>query len=474
MRTPTPLLGAARLVLVLLVASSLVLVRPSTSSAQDAGDPPMPDDGFTPAADLETQTPIKHFVTVMQENHSFDNYFGTFPGADGYPDGTCLPLSVDDPTGECVEPFHVGGQAILDLGHSDDVFVAQYRNGRMDGFVSVFHEENERAGKQAMGYYDDRDLPFYWNVAENYVLYDRFFTSAAGGSVRNHFYWVAGHPGNEEADQLRPEGFDDVPTIFDALQESGVSWKFYVQNYDPSINFRADIDGSQAGQLIWAPVLNYNRFLDRPELNERIVPLEEFYDDLANGTLPAVSYMVPSGASEHPPGSIQAGERFIRTLITAIMRSDQWDSTAFMWTYDDWGGWYDHVRPPQVDEYGYGFRAPALMVSAYAKPGYIDSTTLDFTSMLAFIEYNWGIEPLAERDANANLFLDSFDFDSPPRDPVLLTRQREVVSPTRPRTQAVYLAYGSAVGAFLLLYLIAESASVRSRRRTAGVGDGVT
>ncbi len=436
------------------VALLVTMVAPARAESDPNAD-------LVPAEERDTSTPIKHFITVMQENHSFDNYFGTYPGADGLPEDTCLPLNVDAPLLDCVEPFHVGGQAILDLGHSDDVFVDQYNNGSMDGFVSVFHQDNERAGRQAMGFYDDRDIPFYWNVADEYVLFDRFFTSAAGGSVRNHFYWISGQPGNEEADRLRPEGFDDVPTIFDALQDAGISWKFYVQNYDPAINFRATVEGGQAGQLIWAPVLNYNRFLDDPELNSRIVPLDEFYDDLANGTLPAVSYMVPSGASEHPPGSIQAGERFIRALVTALMRSDAWDSSAFMWTYDDWGGWYDHVKPPQVDEFGYGFRAPTLMVSSYARQGYVDSTTLDFTSMLAFIEYNWGLEPLADRDANAEIFLDAFDFESSPREPVLLTRDRVDVPVKQLRTEAVYMAYGLALIAFLLLFAFAE---VRSRR----------
>ena len=420
---------------------------------------------FVPAEELDTTTPIKHFITVMQENHSFDNYFGTYPGADGFPPDVCMPISAVDAAAGCIEPHHVGGQAILDLGHSGDVFTAQYANGRMDDFVEALTTQNPTAGRQSMGFYDDRDLPFYWNIADNYVLFDRFFTSAAGGSVRNHFYWISGSPGNREADSLRPEGFDDVPTIFDSLQEAGVSWKFYVENYDPEINFRATLEGSQAAQLIWAPILNYNRFLDDPALNSRIVPLDEFFDDLADGTLPAVSYMVPSGASEHPPGSIQAGERFIRNLITAIMRNSAWESTAFMWTYDDWGGWYDHVSPPQVDEFGYGFRAPALMVSAYARPGYIESTTLDFTSMLAFIEHNWNLEPLAERDARANNFLTAFDFESPPRQPILLTRERVVVPAKQPRTEVVYAAYG---GALLMALGLGLVGNVRIGRRRGG------
>lgn len=424
---------------------------------------PPPDS--IPAEDLETTTPIKHFVTVMQENHSFDNYFATYPGAEGRPDDVCMPREVANPAAGCVESTHIGGQAIIDLGHSTEVFDAQYASGQMNGFVEAFSNAPPSVGEQVMGYYDDRDLPFYWNIADNYVLFDRFFTSAFGGSVRNHFYWISGSPGNYQQDALRPEGFDEVDTIFDSLQSSGVSWKFYVENYDPAITFRADVEGSQAGQLVWVPILNYNRFLDRPELNSRIVPLEQFYDDVATGNLPAVSYIVPSGASEHPPGSIQAGQRFIRSLITEIMRSSAWQSTAFMWTYDDWGGWYDHVPPPKVDEFGYGFRAPALLVSAYAKKGHIDSTTLDFTSMLKFIETNWNIEPLTARDAAANNILTAFDFESAPRAPVLLTTERGVITPERPRTKTVYVAYGGVAALSALLAIAALAVGLRTRTR---------
>lgn len=438
---------------------ALVLGFTSAAHAQQGGDAP------GSANELETATPIKHLITVMQENHTFDNYFGNYPGADGVAADVCMPLQLDTPEAGCVERFHLANKAIIDLGHSDDVFVEQYNDGAMDGFADAFAGRNPDAGEQTMGYYDERDLPYYWNIADEYVLFDRFFTSAAGGSVRNHFYWISGAPGNEEKDALRPEGFNDVPTIFDSLQAAGVSWKFYVQNLDLDINYRNTVEGSQAGQLIWAPVLNYDRFLDDPELSSRIVPLEEFFEDLANDTLPAVSYMVPSGASEHPPGSIQAGERFIRSLITGLMRSEAWPSTAFIWTYDDWGGWYDHVAPPQVDRFGYGFRAPTLLVSPYAKRGFIDSTTLDFTSILKFIEENWDIAPLAERDAAANSFMTAFDFEAGPREAVLLNREREVVPIKKPRSNVVYGAYGGALGVAFLLIAVGVGGTVMNSRR---------
>jgi phospholipase C len=446
----------------------------------------------------KTKTPIKHFITLMQENHSFDNYFGTYPGADGIPEGTCMPLdpradfrmggrrwqhgerrsfarflrrregisysdwarrNPDDAArvfgdagaqasgarGGCIRPFHIGNRSVQDLGHSARVFAGQYAGGKMDGFVHAIERDLGRIDRMVMGYYDDRDLPYYWNVADEYVLFDRFFTSAAGGSVWNHMFWVSGTPGNYEADVIPEGGFADIPTIFDRLEERGISWKFYVQNYDPGINFRNPGTGDRGSQVVWVPLLNYARFVDDPKLSRHIVDLEEYYKDLERGTLPAVSYIAPSGSSEHPPGSIQAGERFVRNLINALMRSSAWKSSAFSWTYDDWGGFYDHVRPPRVDPYGYGFRAPALLVSPYAKRGHVDSTTLDFTSYLKFIEQNWGLEPLSRRDRRANSVLAAFDFNRPPRKAQFVSPVRHEPARDEPRRVAIYGIYALSV-----------------------------
>jgi phospholipase C len=453
----------------LAVLGTVAVVTASwAATAPVAAAAPGATDGLLPAEQLNTDTPIKHFVVLMQENHSFDNYFGNYPGADGVPAGTCMPV---DPTGatstECVKPFHIGGKAIVDMGHNSAIHDAEFNGGAMNGFISAFvHQRN--AGNEAMGFYDDRDIPYYWNVADNYVLFDRLFTSAAGGSVWNHMFWATGSPGNPVADALRPEGFDDVPTIFDRLQAAGISWKFYVQNYKPEITFRNPGSGDSGSQVVWVPPLNYNRFLDDPALHSRIVGMDQYYEDLHNGTLPAVSFMVPAGASEHPPGSIQSGERFVRGLVTELMRSSAWNSSAFMWTYDDWGGWYDHVPPAAVDQYGYGFRSPALLVSPYAKPGHVDHTTLDFTSELKFIESNWGVAPLAERDRNANDIRSAFDFDSPARAPVLLDRSRTVTAVPDTRTTAVYLTYGAAVLLLGALVVLAAIGSMRRRKAAEG------
>ena len=398
------------------------------------------------SGDHEPKTPIKHLISLMQENHSFDNYFGTYPGADGIPPGVCMPVNPEDPSNkDCVQPFHLGNRAIEDLDHTSNTHIQEYRGGKMDGFVWAFGQQG-KDGTLAMGHYDGTDLQYYWNIADQYVLFDRFFTSAAGGSVANHMFWVTGQAGtNGHNDSIPKSGWGDIPTIFDRLEAAGVSWKFYVQNYDPTITYRSRGSGDRGAQVVWVPLLDYARYVDDPKLFGHIVDLSEYYTDLHNGTLPAVSYIVPSGASEHPPGSVQAGERFVKQLHTALMESSAWSSSAFIWTYDDWGGWYDHVAPPDVGEHGYGFRAPALLVSPYAKRGYIDHTQLDFTSILKFIEENWNVAPLASRDGNAVSFMDAFDFSQPPRKATIVssTRGDAVAAPTR--RIAIFAAYGSAL-----------------------------
>jgi phospholipase C len=422
------------------------------------------------AAEAKTRTPIKHFMVLMQENHSFDNYFGTYPGANGTPKGTCQPLSPDRPNGKCVKPYPIGRHAIQDLGHSTLIFAAQYRNGAMNGFVSGLNANN-LDGHQAMGYYDDSDLPFYWNVADSYVLFDHFFTSAAAGSVWNHLFWVTGTPGNPLKDGIPETGFGNLPTIFDRLEAKGITWKFYVQHYDPKVTYKSATVGNAGSQPVWVPLLDYDRYIDNPKLFSHIVDIDQYFEDLQNGTLPEVAFMVPAGSSEHPPGSIQSGQRYVRAIVNALMRSPYWKSSAFSWTYDDWGGWYDHVKPPRVDAYGYGFRAPALLVSAYAKKGHIDSTTYDFTSYLAFIEHNWGLKPLAARDAAAlregRDLTNAFDFTKPPRTAVFLQGQRRPPPVDTTRRWVVYMLYG---GAMILSALVIGTAAAVTARRRRGAG----
>jgi phospholipase C len=447
----------------LLLLMTLTLVANATAPATLAAP------GAT-SSSPKAATPIEHFLVVMQENHTFDNYFGTYPGADGIPADTCMPVEPNNPANkDCVKPFHLVGGKSSDLDHSAQTSKLQYANGQMNGFVSALEERNQD-GAMAMGYYNDEELPYYWNLADEYVLFDRFFSSSSDGSDSNHMFWVAAAPSDRKA-EASPDGYGDLETIFDRLQASGVSWKFYVQNYDPKLTYRtvAQYPGNRASQVIWVPLLKIPRFIDDPTLSSHIVPLTEYFDDLHNGTLPAVSYIVPSGASEHPPSSLVSGQRFVQSLINSLMQSSSWDSSAFILAYDDWGGWYDHVKPPVVDQYGYGFRVPALLISPYAKRGYVDSTTLDFASMLKFIEQNWNLTPLTARDAKANNFLDAFDFTASPREPAFVSWDREPAVLPEPRRGVLYAAYGGALG---LTGLIIATALLlpRRRRRLARTG----
>ena len=416
-----------------------------------------------PAGARTPTTPIRHIVVLMQENHSFDNYFGTYPGADGLPAGTCLPKSFRNAALGCARPSRVGGGAVLGLASDPTLFARQFHGGRMDGFVAAYRIGRGLGGlPNPLGYYDERDLPFAWNLADRYVLFDRFFSSARGGSVWNHLFAVTATPGNPRADELPPAGYPATTTIFDRLEAAGIPWRFYVKDYDPTNTIAHPVLGERASQLLQVPLLAMPRVLRSPRLTSNIVDMQEFYRDAQTGRLPAVSYIAPGGVNEHPPAKLVAGQTFVRSIVNELMRSPEWSSTAFVLTYDSWGGWYDHVPPPKVDRYGYGFRVPALLVSPYAKRGAIDHDTLDSTSILRFIEDNWQLAPLARRDANAHSIATGFDFSHPPRAPVFIPATRASPTVVPAHTRAVFWAYG---GAALLALALTAAAPAVSRRR---------
>jgi len=440
----------ASLLTVLLAASQISLAKASPAQAVP-----------------QASTPIQHLVVLMQENHTFDNYFGTYPGADGLPAGTKMPVDPTNPGAGSIVPWHIGTTTITDLSHTAATFQAEYDNGKWDGFVSAINSYNQN-GTITMGYYDSSDIPYYWNLAGNYVLFDHFFSSAKDGSFANHMYWVAATNPEVKKGQQLSSLLENVPTIFDRLQAAGVSWKFYVENYNPGINYRnPSTQNNRESQVVWVPLLNFARFIDDKNLSSHIVDLSQYYVDLQQGTLPAVSYIVPSGASEHPPEYPASGEREVKSLLQELMRSSAWNSSAFMLLYDDWGGWYDHVVPPQVDQAGYGARVPGLLVSPYARKGYIDSTQLDFTSVLKFIETNWNVASLETRDANANNFLSAFDFSKAPRQAALLTMSYGFpATPNKAPSILIFSSYGLAL---LLTILAIGFAAVRLRKSGVSV-----
>ena len=444
----------------------------------------------TPVA--ASDKPIQHVVFLMQENHTFDNYFSAFPGVDQAPT-TCQPNWIPTPNpsptpvkssspspstspkptptskskatpspsptptpvpsaSACYPRFHLSSHRTVDLNHSADAALRAYDSGKLDGFAAAQAVYNLPTNL-ATGYYDGSDLPLYYNLASDYVLAQRFFSSGWGSSEINHMYTIAARGGGP----MPTTGYD-FPTIFDRLQAAGVSWKFYVQNYDPNINFRStNLTNQKASQLIWAPMLNFSRFIDDPALSSHIVDMQQYYTDLSTGQLPAVAYLVPSGLSEHPPGDITVGQSFATTTVTSLMRSSAWDSSLFALTWDDWGGWYDHVPPPQVDGDGYGFRVPAIFISPYARRGTIDNTTYDFTSILRFIEDNWGLAPLTARDATANSVANALDLSRAPAAPVFPAQtyplQATLETHNRPLLLGIYavvVAFAITCGAFIL------------------------
>lgn len=389
--------------------------------------------------DAHTTTPIKHFLFLLQGDRSFDNYFGTYPGADGVADAQCQRQAKP---GACVNPFPLHGQALAPLGATASVVDKQYDGGKLDNFVSALQAVG-RDGTKSMGYYDQRDLPAYWRAASEYVLFDRFFSATRDGVRSNRAYWVS-------ATDAATTGTTQPPTIFDRLQAAGVSWKFYVQNYHPVTAPPAGSQTASNTQDAAVPLLNYSRFTTDPALSSHIVDLGQYYQDLQQGTLPAVAYFATSGSSERSSRSISEGQSLVTSLTGQLMLSQYWSSSAFLLSYDGTGGFYDHVAPPQVDAHGFGLRVPALLISSYARRGEIKHETLDYTSALAFIEQNWGVAPLATRDRQAGSLRPAFAFDSPPRQPELITSGSPAPPPGKLRsTGIVYLSYGTAAAVVL-------------------------
>lgn len=344
------------------------------------------------------KTPIQHIVILFEENHTFDNFFGTYPNANGLNGNLSLPVSPS--SSETVSPFHLSSTSTPDLDHSHSTALEAYDNGRMDGFV---YAENSNL---TMGYYNGSDIPYLWDYASRFVLMDNYFSSVTGPSLPNHLYLIAGQS-EGIVDDISDYCFNST-LIMDELNSKGLSWKYYSGNDTTTAN-------------LWNPLSACASLQNNKSIAKGLVDTSHFIPDVGNSNLANVSWVIPTGdESQHPPNDIVTGERYIVSVINAIMNSKYWDSTAIFLTWDDYGGWYDHVAPPQVDAYGYGFRVPCLIISPYAKEGFIDHTQSDHTSILKFIETIYSLPPLSQRDANASNMFEAFNFTQQPIEPLVL------------------------------------------------------
>jgi phospholipase C len=455
---PVAVISAALLGLALAAAPATALPSASPPAAQAP-------------AKHQAVTPIKHFVFLMQGGRSFDNYFGTYPGADGLSAGTCQLRVAGKLADGCVKPFLLSGGHLPSLGANNTILASQYDGGKMDGFVAAYQRQG-RDGAAAMGHYDGRTLAFYWQVARNYVLFDHFFSSDRYGIRNNRSYWVTAAPAPGGTGRIPAGGYGSQLTIFDRLQAAGVSWKFYVQGYNRKQTYESASPANPETQTSRVPLVDFYRFIHDPALASHIVGLDQYYKDLQAGTLPAVAYVASSsGYDERSARSVSLGQGLVRTMITQLMLSRYWASSAFMWSYDGSGGWYDGVPPPEISSATVGFRVPALLVSAYARQGQVNHTVLDYTGALRFIEQNWRLAPVATRDAQSNSIIGAFDFASGPRPPVLLHAGAvpDPIPVTHPlshrQISMVYALYGGAAAVSVLLLAFAAASSARSARR---------
>ena len=366
---------------------------------------------------------IKHIVVIMQENRSFDTYFGTYPGADGIPMQNGVPtVCVPDPqTKTCLKPFYDPQDLNYGGPHGAANAAADINSGKMNGFISSEESGRTVACKGAfdpncaakdnppdvMGYHDARQIPNYWTYAQNFVLQDHMFEPVASWSLPAHLFTVSGwsahctkpgdvascknaiqNPGTPGKGNTPDYQWTDLTYL---MYKNNISWGYYLdQGTQPDCEDDQMFCTPKAQKAtvpgIWNPLPYFDTVRQDGQLGN-IQDISHFVTAAKNGTLPAVSWVVPNGQnSEHPPALISTGQAYVTSLVNAVMQGPDWNSTAIFLTWDDWGGFYDHVVPPHVDQNGYGLRVPGIVISPYAKKGYIDHETLSFDAYMKFIE----------------------------------------------------------------------------------------
>jgi phospholipase C len=315
-----------------------------------------------------------------------------------------------------VKPFHLEYTKTEIPYHGSKAYRTSYNNGSMNGFLFT-QLSNGQEPSLVMGYYDDRELPHYWKLASEFVLADNFFAPTMDTGLANHIYLYTASSEDYQKNISFSGPINPNRTIFDQLEKGGLSWRVYVENYDPALNYTNEVAKKNRFTNLLPAI---PRFVDNKTLNSNIVDLVEYFQDLRTDNFPAVSYIVTTNSEESSPRDVSIGQEFVASLVLAVMKSKHWNDSAIIITYRESGGWYDHVSPPIIDGQTYGFRVPTLIISPFAKRGYVDDTLYDVTSILKFIEYNYNLSSLAKRDADANNILNAFDFTKLPREPIIL------------------------------------------------------
>jgi phospholipase C len=423
----------------------------------------------TQAADSGIHT-IKHVIIIMQENRSFDHYFGTYPGADGIPmkDGVPTVCANDPKTNQCVKPYHDTKDVNAGGPHAENAATTDINGGKMDGFIATVRQAvkacltpdapgcaNGNQAPDVMGYHDQNEIPNYWAYAQNFVLQDHMFEPNASWSLPSHLFLVSAWSAkcSTKGDPMScvnalngPSGlvvagndyaWTDLTYL---LHKAHVSWAYYLSEGDEP-DCEDDAMSCKPQKLsqrvpgIWNPLPAFDTVKEDGEVGN-IQTLDKFLAAAKDGSLPAVVWIVPENSvSEHPPAKVSTGQAYVTGLVNAAMQGPDWDSTAIFLTWDDWGGFYDHYAPPKIDQNGYGLRVPGLVISAYAKQGYIDHQTLSFDAYLKFIEDDFldgqRIDPktdgrpdprptVRENATQLGDLVNDFDFTQTPRQPLIL------------------------------------------------------
>ncbi len=433
----------------LVLAAGAVLAGCATVAASASVSAQQSTTRATSAATIDPSIhKIKHVIVIMQENRSFDSYFGTYPGATGIPPGVCVP---DPRNGGCRKPWVDHHDSNGNDPHAETPFSADIDGGKMDGFVSIAEKmlckpKPASCHPDVMGYHVKSDIPNYWGYAKNFVLQDHFFEAPGSWSLPAHLYevsaWSAkctktGNPMSCRSTNMPPERLPSRQTPFAwtdvtwLLHRHHVSWSYYLDHGAVTV----DLHNQGGVSVHWNPLPGFTDVHKDNQLGS-LRPLSVFYKQAKAGTLPKVSWVAPDFRdSEHGPALVSTGQAYVTKLINAVMRGPDWSSTAIFVTWDDWGGYYDNVMPPKVDGQGYGIRVPGLVISPYAKTGFVDSQALTTDAYLKFIEDDFmggaRLNPATDgrRDTRPDIrekasilgnLMNDFNFSLAPRRPLIL------------------------------------------------------